>query len=280
MESARLECVWQLPGVRAGSGLAWWGGRLLVVQDDAMSVVLVDPVTRETSTMALAPGGGALSKAEKPDFEAVLTLPDGALQLFGSGSTPRRRLIARLDPQTGVWTLIEASAFYAALEHAIGGPPNVEGAVVVGEALRLLHRGAGGSPNMVLEVPFSPANVPEPRVSAAWRVDLGCLGGVPLTFTDGVSLSDGRLLYLAVAEDTPNAVDDGPVVGLAVGVWTPGAPARWAPVRDPDGAMSTRKAEGLVLAPDGRSAYIITDPDDPERPAELGRLMLDGATYV
>ena len=53
--------------------------------------------------------------------------------------------------------------------------------------------------------------VGEPR-----RYDLGTVRGVALAVTDAVALPGGRMLVAAAAEDTPNAVDDGPVVGAAL----------------------------------------------------------------
>jgi hypothetical protein len=56
----------------------------------------------------------------------------------------------------------------------------------------------------------------EVEVGGAQAYDLGAVGGVALAVTDAVALPDGRVLVSAAAEDTPNAVDDGPVVGAAI----------------------------------------------------------------
>ena len=41
-------------------------------------------------------------------------------------------------------------------------------------------------------------------------------GGLALAVTDAVALPDGRVLVSAAAEDSPNAYDDGPVLGSAL----------------------------------------------------------------
>lgn len=48
--------------------------------------------------------------------------------------------------------------------------------------------------------------------------DLGHIAGVPLQFTDAVKITGDRILFLATAEDTANAIDDGASLGSAVGI--------------------------------------------------------------
>jgi len=48
--------------------------------------------------------------------------------------------------------------------------------------------------------------------------DLGSVDGIPLCFTDGAALPDGDIVFAAVAEDTPDAYQDGPCAGAAIGV--------------------------------------------------------------
>jgi hypothetical protein len=147
--------------------------------------------------------------------------------------------------------VLDADPLYLAVEAALEETPNLEGAVLLSDrrAVRLFHRRAGA----------------EGRAGAM----------IDVTLADAAPGPDGRLFYLAAAEDTPNAVDDGPVIGAAVGV-IHGGDARWAPLLEADGAPSERKAEGLALAEDGRSGFVVTDPDDASRPAELCRVVLEG----
>lgn len=278
---ARLTTVRPLPGVRAGSGLAWHGKDLVVVQDDAYAVVKVNLETGVTTSFPLNGKGEPLEKPEKPDFESVVTDLIGDLYLLGSGSTPLRRQIARMDLDTGKVTLETANELYDALATAVAGTPNLEGAVLMGEVLRLFQRGEGSGPgsNLVIDVPFMTGSGPAPRVLSTHAYDLGAMNGVALTFTDAAPMGLDHWIYLAVAEDTPNAIDDGPVVGAAVGVMGPDT-ARWTQLLEADGSLSTRKIEGVALEPGCRAGYVITDPDDPTQPAELCRLVLEGPWAV
>jgi hypothetical protein len=284
--TARIVESFVLQGVRAGSALVEVGGRLLVVQDDALAVAWVTlgrgDAPPAVEPWALEGPGRALLKAEKPDFEAAIVGPGGAVVLLGSGSTPRRRRIARLEIAEGRAALLDAGTLYLALEGALGGAPNIEGAVLLGDVLRLFHRGSGAEPSATLDVPAAALDGGMARVLAMSSWDLGAVPSalapgrlVPLSFTDAAPGADGRVYYLAAAEDTPNAVDDGPVAGAAVGVLRAGE-ARWTPLLEPDGTASIRKAEGVALAAGGGGGYLVTDPDDEGTPAALCRVLLEG----
>lgn len=264
-----------LDGVRAGSALVWFGGRLLVVQDDAASAVWVDPRARSCQRVVIEGSGGALEKAAKPDFEAAFPAPDGAIRILGSGSTIARRRVARLDPTTCAARLVDCAPLYEAIAARLGVAPNIEGAVLVSlDVVRLFHRGSGADRSATVDVPFGALDGAAPAVLGATLYDLGDVGGVPLTFTDACPRGD-RVVYIAAAEDTPNAIDDGPVVGAAVGVLD-GERARYALLEEPDGAICRRKVEGVAFDPETGAGWLVTDPDDPELPAELCAFTIEG----
>ena len=75
--------------------------------------------------------------------------------------------------------------------------------------------------------------------------DLGEVEGVGLAVTDAIALPDGRVLLSAAAEDTPNAVDDGPVVATALALVDGEEVLAVAPIPEVDGRV--HKIEGLAL---------------------------------
>ncbi len=272
---ARIRTITPLPGVRAGSALIFTGGRLLVVQDDALAVAWVDPRTGAIEHLILEGDGGPLVKAKKPDFESAFLGRDGSITLLGSGSTAARYRAARFDiPGGAAPRFHDCTPLFHAIGARLGAAPNLEGAVLVGERLHLFHRGSGDDLSAIVEVEASAIGAEAVTVLAFTRCDLGTAAGVPLTFTDATGCGDA-MIYLAVAEDTPNAVDDGPIAGAAVGVLA-GGQARFALLEEADGTLTTRKVEGIVIDRETRSTYLVTDPDDPERPAELCRVELEG----
>jgi hypothetical protein len=303
--------------VRSGSGAAWVGKELAIVQDDANFIALVDPVTgavRDVSLPADSDGRRQFddergNKARKLDIEACFTVDDGAdvrLVGLGSGSTSLRERIVSLrfrchdsrdTPEDPVIRVIQATALYAALRARAefsGSELNVEGVAVLGDVLRLFQRGNGahrgevGPVDATCDLDFpaflaylrDPEHVAPPAITNVVPYDLGAIAGCRLTFTDACPMPNGGLLYLAAAEDSPDALRDGPVAGLAVGVIDAGG-ARYTLLVDVDGSPVKDKAEGIVLARDpwgdaAIGAYVVVDPDSPHAPCTLMRIDLSG----
>jgi hypothetical protein len=154
---------------------------------------------------------------------------------------------------------------------------NLEGAARQGNAVRWFQRGnlAAGVPSASVAVPLdalvavvqggTTADVP---VGQRHVYDLGEVEGVGLAVTDAVVLPDGRTLVSAAAEDTPNAVDDGPVVATALALLDGERVLSVAPLPEVGGHV--HKVEGLALR-DVRGGELhllaVVDDDDPTRPS-------------
>ena len=297
------------PGhVRAGSGVARFGDRLVVVQDDANFLAFVDPATGETRAVPLPAGAdgrrqfddGRGNKHHKLDLEAVFAAParDGRplLVALGSWSTSRRELIVTVtgrDERDAVATVHDAGTLYAALRadpEFAPGELNVEGAALRGGLVQLMSRGNGAargdSPSRnsagvlnwealraYLE---APAGAP-PGLERVRQYDLGQLDGLPLGFTDAAVAAGDVLLFSAAAEDSPDATRDGLVTGSVLGVIDPDGSARWTPLRDPTGTPLTAKVEGIVPATaEARRLFAVVDLDDPTAASELWEVELEG----
>lgn len=271
--------------VRAASGLAMHGGRLVVIQDDAsfFAVVTADGVSaiklprgldgRRRFEVAIG------NKLDKLDLESCVAIDD-ELWAFGSGSLPIRDKICRV--QHAVPRVLDAAPFYGRLREALGSGINLEGVARVGAELWLFHRGNTGGVDVgpaILKVSLETmrawldGRAALPTVDAIEGFDLGAIEGHRLGFTDAVAHQD-RVLYLATAEAAANAVDDGRVLGSQLGVITADA-IRAAPLVGPDGAPV--KAEGLALDPARPGhGWVALDPDDPDQPASLLDIELVG----
>lgn len=297
--------------VRAASGLAWIGDKLAVAQDDANFIALVDVASglAEFRTLPAGVGGKRMfdkergNKSHKNDFESLLaaTLVDGtpALLAFGSGSTKRREHICIIPADAaGIVRLVHAPALYTALRacHGFAGSDlNVEGAVRVGENVRLFGRGNGeisdgdervnATCNLNWEGLFryleNPATSPPPEPFNVVQFELGEVGGIRVTFTDaaavpdGSGYADGSMFYTGAAEASKDAVLDGPVAGSVIGIISDdsGGTARFADIRGEDGMVSRAKVEGIVVGDFARGQiFVVVDADDHERPSELWEL--------
>jgi hypothetical protein len=277
--------------VRAASALRRFGNRLVIVQDDvnALAVRGQDDVVRAVLLPANAASQRVFddtlgNKSEKLDLEAGVTLPNGMLVAFGSGSTPaRERLVVLSEGRPPV--IVAAAAFYRGVRAAVTRGVtrlNIEGAVVRGARLELLHRGndvPGSSTNAIVEihcdelVRWLEGSEETPRVACVTTVDLGDERGVPYGFTDAVAIDDEHVVVLACAEDATSAITDGAVLGCRVGLLA-GDALTMVDVHDATGGRSLLKLEGIETRPKSSTEFdVAADVDRPSAPALLGRLV-------
>ena len=278
--------------VTAASAVAPLGGGWLVAQDDSTAAAWqragrIDPLR------LLPPVEGhdrfteaAGTKRLKPDLEVACPADvDGrpAVLLLGSGSTARRMrgVLVELADGRPVVSAVDLDPLYARVADRLGLPLdqlNLEGAARTGTTLRWFQRGnlAAGVPSASVDVPVAAlvevvlgrAHPDSVAVADPRTYDLGEVGGVGLAVTDAVALPDGRLLLSAAAEDTPNAVDDGPVVATALVLVDDAQVVAVAAVPEVDGRV--QKVEGLaVRGVGGESVQLlaVVDADDPEAPS-------------
>jgi hypothetical protein len=287
--------------VRAASGIApladGSGDGWLVVSDDATHAAWVrGPAVHRVRVLPPVEGLDVFSEEEgtkhlKPDLEAACAMPDGSVLLLGSGSLPNRMrgAVVRAHGSAVESSVHDLSPLYEhaarALDLAIEDV-NLEGACLVGGVLRWFQRGHGqrvpsGSVDVdlagLLALLEHRAGADDVRVGNPRCHDLGEVDGVALTITDAVALPDGRVLVSAAAEDTPDAVADGPVVGVAVGVIDDSEVRAVLPL-----IAATHRAppkiEGLALAAiEGHriALHAVVDADDPARASALLTLRSD-----
>jgi len=274
--------------ISAASGLVRAGGWLYVIADDEhhLGVFEVDS-ERPGEVVELLPGALPVPpkarKQEKPDFESLLRLaafarfPNGALLALGSGSRPNRRraaLIAldALGAVTGSARIITLDAFYARLQRDFP-ELNIEAAEIVDQELWLLQRGGkSGSANACLRFGLDEflallggqTGALEPR--SVQILDLGEIDGLPLCFSDATLMTDDKLLFTAITEDTENSYEDGRCGGAAIGILASDGSVRMLGRVDPD-----LKIEGIEarIYPDRIELLLVTDDDHPEKPSAL-----------
>lgn len=284
--------------VRAASSIRRHGQRLVIVQDDVSAFAVLDPATGSTHSILLpaGPDGARVfddvrgNKKLKLDLEACIVLPDGRLVAFGSGSSPQREKIVTVAAGKGAMAQqIAADDLYTSLRvhtDARGARLNIEGAVVQGQWLRLLQRGSGKlhfKPwNAILDVPlvnflgWLDGRHPFPPVRRVFDVDLGDVAGVPFGFTDAAVTDDGRIAFVACAEDTEDAIDDGPVLGCRFG-WldVESQAVVVTPVVDAGGQPTHLKLEGIETRVGGGSVFdVVADMDRGDEPAQIAELVV------
>lgn len=256
--------------VRTGSGLAWTGDRMVVIQDDADYIGVI----HEAGGVAALPlrGGGGERFGKKGvahlNLEAVMSARDWRgeyLLAFGSGSAPARRTVARVRLGGGdtEMSVFETRALYDAIAAVPGltggGPPDIQGvalcekAIDGRDAVRLFHHGRGRAPE-----PGQAADPAAPRILDAtveFRLDalvayLDRSKRDPAAFL-GFDLRGARHYDLDEYQGRPfHFTDAAPVPGAA------GRTAFSALAQASDERMAEVTAVALgVIEPDGAARY-------------------------
>lgn len=278
----------------AASGLVCAHGRAYVVGDDEHALAVFHDADAPGQLVPLfdgqLPSGRKTRKQRKPDTETLLLWPagrgwpHGALLTLGSGSRPQRCRGACIALAADGAVLPQPHRFdltplYEPLRRRFEDL-NIEGAFISQRELVLLQRGhQGGSPNASVHYALTAMKRwlhgvgPAPAPQRVRRHRLGTVMGVPLTFTDGAALPDGRWVFAAVAEATGDSVADGPCVGSAVGVMT-----AQGKVQALFAMPGREKVEGIAARINGRTIELclVTDADDPRIASRLlrGRVTL------
>lgn len=286
-------------GVRAASALVPLGSAFVIAQDDSNFAALWTPSGLTPLRLFPDVHGDTYSsargnKAHKPDLEAGASFDVGgrpAAVLFGSGSTDARLRAAWVSegPEGHQVRTAELPSLYAAARQRLGLAAdvlNLEAAAAVGERVYFFQRGNGeGGVNASFVVPratleaalVSGAPIAAHDLREVRRHSLGALDGCPLGFSDAAPLPDGRVLFLAAAEASPNTYDDGAVAGSVIGVLEHDGTARVLQ-RVPDGPDGPYKLEGLAVERvDGARVHLraLEDADDPTQASTALRLRLE-----
>ena len=278
--------------VTAASGVVPLGDGWLIAQDDATfaawrragSVTQVRLLPSVDGLDRFSEAAG--TKRLKPDLEAGCPVEiDGepAVLLLGSGSTARRMrgVVVRLVDGQPVAKAGDLGPLYERAAQRLGLPLehlNLEGASRHGPTVRWFNRGnrAAGVRSGSVDVPLDAlvAAVVGRTGAEAVPVDrprgypLGEVEGIGLEVTDAIALPDGRVLLSAAAEDSPNAVDDGPVVATALALVDGAQVLAVAPIPEVNGRV--HKIEGLALRglSNGEVHLLaVVDDDDPGTPS-------------
>lgn len=279
----------------AGSGLFVSAtGRGYVVADDLKQLYLFG-LEDEVKTSWAPIFKGPISedyltrKKEKADLESLTFLEPnekwkhGALLLVPSGSTEIRRTAALVQLTSSGEAMeevlgIDFEDLYEKIAKKLGASLNIEGVITFRNTLRLFQRGNGlDGVNATIDLPL--CKVVEAiqggeKIKPKWigkitRYDLGSLDGVPLSFSDAVTLADDLILFSASAEDSKDTVEDGMVKGSVLGLMD-----RAGAILNTYRLLGTAvKVEGIwgKLSSDGKNIHVhmVTDADDPGAKSQL-----------
>jgi hypothetical protein len=222
MQKFQLELFFQIIGIGSASGLWFDGDSLFLISDN--SNVLYDYRMEDKSLEKIALTEGSLSqlenivKADKPDFEAM-TVRDGILYLFGSGSTEKRNTILPIDKiSKKPSTPIDATDLYIIMQDfgQINQENfNIEAAVNDGDTWYLFNRGNGPSGQNGIYTLNGTIKTTEFQIIYN-EIKLPKIGKAPSSFTDAIKVGN-KIYFLAAAEAGNSTYHDGEIAGSILG---------------------------------------------------------------
>jgi len=292
-----------LSGIGALSGVARLGDDIFFVGDDVRYLLktnLKNHITSQTEfekiplfEQLLHIPLVLLSKAEKPDFEALTCIEMNGqkkLLVMGSGSTENRKQALLFNPANHqIRTLINAVDYnFLAKSNALtgGADLNIEAACSDNQNLYIFQRGNINRHHGVLI--FDLAQIQdgkslEKSLVNALSLQLPDIDGSTSGISDACFLTDKNLIIATAAvEQTVNTYDDGQVLGSFIVLLSPdGKTLDTQLIQDDQGQPLPIKVEGITWlesTTDGEVFLLCTDSDGGD--SEVLKVLVNSSAFA
>lgn len=224
-----------LEGIPSASGIELVQGSYYVIGDDSPFLYQLDEQFKVVKKYTLfeagkLENGGRIPKSVKPDLESMTSFVygrDDMILLFGSGASPARNkgFLVNLTEEAKVQE-VDLSRFYTFLKKILKieteGQLNIEALAMDKAYTYLLQRPLGSGVNILFRFDSDDfkdylLRNGELPAAAVYHFTLPGIGQNKAGFSGAYALED-KLFITASVEDTPNAIDDGEVLGSLIGV--------------------------------------------------------------
>lgn len=235
----------------------------------------------------------ALSKAKKPDFEALSCISlDGQQQLLvmGSGSTENRKQALLYNPFNNQISIFLDAVDYHFLENSVeltgGAELNIEAVCSDHRHLYIFQRGNINRHHGVLVFDLVKIQAGEPLENAlinSLNLNLPEIEGAASGISDAYFFMDKNLIIATAAvEQTLNTYDDGDVLGSFILLFSPDGKALSSHlIQDEEGKTLPIKVEGITWLesrPDGEVFLLVTDSDGGD--SEILKVLLNSSAFA
>lgn len=270
-----LELLFQIIGIGSASGLFLKDNSLYVIGDNSSYFYEYGIKSSTLKRFALYDKPAEnIPKKLKPDFEA-LTFYGDSFYLFGSGSTETRTKMFKVDADSrAVISVVDLADLYKSMQLLAGLSAenfNIEGVVYTGSYWYFFNRGNGDIGKNMVFIVHNKSLTDHPEITFK-EFRLPEIGGVRAGFTDAVEL-DGKLYFLAAAENTNSTYNDGEVLGSMIGC----IDVKTMKLDFTEKISSQHKFEGLALQHKGEqelSFMLCEDNDNDQLKADIYLLKL------
>lgn len=229
--SLKIEILnWQLlEEVPSASGIVKFNEGFYVIGDDSPYLFHIDHAFNLVSKNLIYPSekliGNIIPKIDKLDFEAMEMINEHEMLIFGSGSkSPERDVCVKVHIANEItFDQYDIGLFYdylRGLDLMKDVELDIEGLALNGDELYLFNR--GGNFIFSFSLPCflaycnQEATFPKPKI---YDYTLPEMKGLEAGFSGAtISVDKSYLIFTASVEDSPNAYDDGDILGSFLGV--------------------------------------------------------------
>lgn len=221
MDKFKLELFFQILGIGATSGLVFENDSLFLISDSSSFLYEYNFSSKQLDKIKLFENSReSILKKDKPDFESITKIENSFL-LLGSGSTQKRMLATKYDLKTKKTITTDLIDLFGKISASTGIDDenlNIEGVVNFQNNWLLFQRGNGATnQNGIVLIKESLEN---PSTITFIPLQLPMEKGVFATFTDAI-LVEGKIYFLAAAENSESTFEDGEVLGSWIGILNP-----------------------------------------------------------
>jgi len=289
-ESLTIESETILDSIPSGSGLAIHNDIVYIIGDDATGVYTLNPENLSQSKTAIP--GFVYSEYRQPketkhDFESATLISwqnKQFLLAFGSGSKKNFRdslLVFNINNHNDQ-RIFSLTQFYGELQRQTVTDPsqwNVEGSTVTSQDLLLCNRGN----NLIIKLPLKEFleyvldDHPTLPNASYHQVKLPMIDDKEARFSGMCTFNDSIILFCASVEDTPDWIQDGPVMGSYIGIYSISENKLVASflLKDKQGKVLKEKIESIdILNRDSESISLLAIADNDNGSSKLFRLRL------
>lgn len=219
----KIESLFVIEGIGAASGLIYEHNQLFIICDSSNYLYQYSMTDGNLLRIPLANAEimESIPKDLKLDLESVVRF-ENMLYIFGSGSTVKRNIMFEFDLEDENVIEHNLDYFYDRLKNFAGIEDrdfNIEGTILKDEVWYFFQRGNGGTgKNGIFKITGNLMG--DDYLIEFTEILLPGIEDIKTSFTDAIWINDG-IYFLATAERTLSAFDDGHILGTIVGQINP-----------------------------------------------------------
>ena len=213
----------------SASGIVKYNDSLLIIGDNSPYLYCFDLngkfVSKQLIFEAITNEFGIIEKKWKPDFESMELVNEHQIYIFGSGSkSPERDVLVIVFLQENYRTeVVNLSSFYTeikGLKEFAAIELNIEACTILNGRIFFFNRSGNLFFSFLMDdfnsIIFNEESFISPKI---YQLRLPSIKGIEAGFSGATGVeASNQIIFTASVENTPNAYDDGEILGSFIGM--------------------------------------------------------------